>query len=669
MDSVSEAFDAGKGVCQSCGESAHLIHVFGEDICEKCCDSAISVAEDYDTVLESISDTEILKMIKEGYVIPDMTLLQNTANSKFKGSIPDLMKSYGLAIHKDWNDQLSNGKIYVVPKDHTSGKTHLNQFMIDFSCEFDSVRTVKSHVADADGTLCPLVVNGQTVQNTGSAGNATSVPKGPKAATTGKATKQSSSASVSSVGNTSGAIVAGDLARFTIQLGDDEEVGCTLTTPTTGASFYEVEYKGNKRSVPVTDDISKDFKKVVSLIQSTIIKEPQSIFPAYDGESKNEFSISKYSIYKFALDEYSFGKKLTMIPIYNGKPYPKTRIAVQGKALSSKSLMSSELTKYMDDMVTKKYPALTGKNSKIKTSIGMAVFELDNIEKDNIVSIDVDLANKKFKGRVDGARLSNDKDGRDAFCEIIINAFAQGLIPEFNDAKIKKGSEKYEVPIVTKDCKANVYAIFDYNDFFDTGNISFNVSIIDDFTGEEQPKKMRKFVYKKAGVQLSDFLFNAGMSIWEEFFKKSSMDSVMKDSAVNKMKSPSKKASLLRRIADDLKVRMTAIKDMDDLELELDMKVNKDGKVTDAVITFTDPWGDVAEDSNSLANTLDVPKKYSWLKVKKVNSKAKEPSVEYMVTDIKKFSEFIDLQVYEGAIFEAYGIVLISESGRKVFHA
>lgn len=663
-DSINEARDIGVGHCHTCGSEGHLIRVFGKNLCESCCESALKIAENFEFRFDSISDGDIISMLKEAYIIPDMARVQADANAKFNGSIPDLMKSYKLGVPSDWDDRLGKGWLWIEPDDITSGNTNLNKFLNDYNCVPVKSKAFSNLVPDADGTFCSI--GSSTTVNV----PRTSSPK----ATTSTPTKQSSSNLVSTGFN---GYVVGDDSHFNIQLGDNEDIDVVKTADANGTKTYELSYAGNKLALTVAESDCKDLKSAVKYLISKLAENPGAIFPAFEDQgSVKEFSISKYPFYKFVLDENSFGKQLSLAIVYQGRVFGgSNRVFVPGKALSSKMLMSAELTKGTDEKIAKQMPAYVA-NPKFKTSLGVAIFELKDMS-NGIAEFNVDLANKKFTGRVDKERFPNEREAKTAYAEMIHNAFMQGLIPEFNDSSIK---DKEDYHISFKDGTyyesqgygVDVYASFNSNDFYDTGNVTFDVSIIDEFSGNEQPKQKRKFVYRKVGVRLSDFLKKCGLEIYDEFFKKSDMQSQMKDSAREKMKSPSKKASLLRKIEDKIMYEFSGSSGysyLRDLELDLDMKVNNDGKVTSAIITISDPYKDLVGSSMELKNKLKLDTDLKWLKFNKIDKAEKDgPAVVYTVSDIDAFANYVNLSVFESAILEAFNIVQISESGRKTFH-
>ena len=681
IDSVNNASDVGKGVCSCCGEEAHLLDVFGGTVCEKCCESAVGIAENYDIVLESISDSEILGKIgiSEGYVIPDMVKLQNDADAKFNGSIKDLLLSYKLDLHKDWDDRLDKGRVFIKPKDIEGGKSRVNQFLIDYNCDLMSASAAQKLVPDADGTLAPLLVKGQIIQ-----AGATHVPNSPKTPTVKSANSNtkigtSNVQKQSSLSSISPGYITGNSTDYTFQVGGKAEIKVTAYENNGSYScdlYFEPD--GSQHNLALSKEEYEDIKKSHEKIIKLIALNPGIMFSSFD-MGNSEISITKYDIYKFGVDEKSFGSTFTMVPIYQGKKYSNTRIPMSDKALSSRVVMNAELTAYMDEKVRKDYPMLFDGHNKFKSSIGTAVFTLDSKEND-IAVLSVDLANKKFKGRVDGKRLTDAKEARDAFAEIIMNALADGLIPGFKDQSITRKDGSYSISTkkgtryASQGYGIDIFAEFDYNALYDNGDIAFNMSITDEFSGEEQPKRPRKFVYRKVGVSLPDYLYQCAMQIHDEFFTDSNMEGQMKDTAAEKMRSPSKKASLLRRISDELQKHLKSvqnIKDIDRCEIDLDMKVNYSGKVTQATFTVSDPFEDVTDDSRKLKDVLNLDGKVKWIKFSKLDKTMKDgPTVYYEVSDIQAFSDAVKLHIYESMIMEAYAIQMEVDSSydRKVVH-
>lgn len=663
-EGVNEATDCGHGTCSVCGTESYLVHAFDRDICESCGQRLLEIAEDYDNVLEGVDETVAISLLKEGYFVPDMAKVQADAKAKFGGDIPKLMASYGLTSPKDWDDRLKDGYLWAEPKDIKSGKTHLNKFLNDYNCQ-PAPRMAKGWtalVADADGTMWT---------NNPNTGAPAPGPAQPKPSFSGASATASSS---SSVGYVTGSIASG---KFEIQVCDKAELMCQVTSSAGQPSVYSVVYPNGGSTiltVKATKEIM-DIKDAVELIKSEVAKNPQMLFPAFDGTKDGIFSISKYDFYQFKFDEKSFGNQLSLGVVYNGKV--GARVGLTQRALDSKTVMSSALTSYMDEVISKKAPAYVS-NPKFKTSIGVATFDLEKIEGDpsngGVFVFRVHLGNEQFMGRVAADRFKSTGDAKDAYAEMIMNSWIQAkgsTLPGFNDSSItqsnKTGKFAFDVAYGTPtNNKITIFADFDDQVFYDKGDIVFNMSVIDDHTGEEQPKKLKPIIYRKAKVNLKDFLIKAGQEIYDEFFKSSAMSNTMKASAVAKIKVPSKKAALMTKITDKLLKVLNNAK-LRDVEVELDMQVNKDGKVTKAFLTVTDPYNDVSGTSTELDRFLSLDKEYKWLGQSKADPKSKETSIIYPIKDIETFSDLVDLPVFENAIFEAFNLVRITESGRKQF--
>ena len=684
-DGVNEAKDMGKGSCDCCDEQGYLIRAFGRNICEACAVKAFEMADDYDTVLESISNEDIIDFIKEGYILPDMKKLKADANAKFGGSIPELMKSYDLHVHKDWDDKITQGKIYIKRNDAIGGKSKINQFMIDYDAEFDTNASALAQVPDADGTMAPLRVKGQIIDPT-TVKNA-SKPTAPKAANKpsvkGVSTSASSSNQVSAVKLKAG-YISGNKDNFSIQIGGKEELECVNVGNNNGNYTYQVgTTSGNLRlNVLIPEDDYDDFDKTIKTIKAWVIQNPQGIFPAFKGLNSGEFEINKYGIYKFALDEYSFGNTLTMVPVYKGKKATKERIELEGKALSSVALLNAGLTEYMDRVIAKKFPVFaSNQDCKVKTSLGTAIISLKDIEDNNMVRVSVEFANRSFDARLDGDRLKSIFDSREAFYEVLLNALYDGnqsiynlkggsLIPD-----LKNGKDKIDLDLEDDGRKFTAHAEFDWETFIGDGTVQFLMSVIDEHTGEEWPKKFEAVVYRKAGVNIKDFIKKYATEIYKKHFTKSNMSDTLTVSALNKLKSSSKKAALMDKLVS---IWLKSVPgnsippELEEMEIEMDMKVNKDGKPNFISIKVTDPYAEYANDSKSLQSILGLEKgdTGSYIKFKKADATMKDgPSVSYEVSDIEEFSKLVQLNLLESAIFEAFGLVTVSEStNRKVFH-
>jgi len=221
--------------------------------------------------------------------------------------------------------------------------------------------------------------------------------------------------------------------------------------------------------------------------------------------------------------------------------------------------------------------------------------------------------------------------------------------------------------------KYSMVATFDLNDLYDSGSIILKMSVLDEHTGEEQPKNLTPVLYNKPGTPLKDFLERESKKIHAHYFKKSDMTETLTQSAREKLGSPAKREALFSKICQNImdKLRFTDNTKYSDISCALDdFEVNKDGKVSSCTIRFYDEDYVAADNSVDLAKYLSIDQSFSFLKFKKADDSPRGmseygPSVTYTVSDVNKFSEFASLAILESLIFEAFGITHVNESGRK----
>lgn len=695
-ESIETASDLGNGVCDCCGNEGFLLEAFGKHICEGCCERLVEAAEDYDNVFESekVKEEDVENLLNEGYVAPDFKKLIDDANKKHGGSIPDLLsKDYNIKLHNDWNDRFSQGKIFFKRNTEVGGKTKFNQFMIDYDGQYSSQKQADSVVADADGTLAPKtlvtqqrlsdnvsIATGSQWANFSPSQTVKSTVASPAKPVTQKATKTKKpvvqSTPKASKGNYT---VVGDESNFSITVGSGVEVKCTKTSENGNSKVYDVECKGNKIS-NVVDSEGKGFATIVDKILDNIIGDPSQVLPGFDGIHKDTFSINAYDIYQFVLDKQSFKGQFSVAIFFDGKVRPNNRVYLSDKAVTSRASLIGEITQYMEDSIKKKYPVLFDKHNIVNTSMGKAVFTFKGFDKDGDPVVEAELGNKPIMGKFakdDSAwtDLSNAEENLRILIDTAIRA-SNSLIPNYvsspyYNAKSKAGRDEFDITVNSgKSDEYDIHAEYDVMEFVKTGNVTFFMSVLDTRTGTEQPKEFAKVIYRKAGTPLDTFIKQEGGKIYNHYFSKSNMEDVMTASAREKMKNPSKKQGLFSKIADMFVSKHK--KDVDgltDLEVSSTIDVNSEGKVTSATITVTDPYSDLVQSSRELHDKLGLDKKVNYLKFKKADAKMKDgPSVTYEVKDIQKFSADIRLMILESLILEAFGIVNVNESGRKVFH-
>ena len=203
-------------------------------------------------------------------------------------------------------------------------------------------------------------------------------------------------------------------------------------------------------------------------------------------------------------------------------------------------------------------------------------------------------------------------------------------------------------------------------EFYDSYDVVFHMSVLDKQSGIEQPKEFVSVIYNRPGTKLEDFAKANGEKIYKKYFNKSDMQETLSAKAQEKMSNRSKKEVFLSHVADELKIGLNKpiLKDLD-IDIE-EFDVNSDHKVTNVVFRVSDPYRDVANDSDKLDSLLGLDK-ISWIKF--INSddtpkslKTYGPSVIYKVTKVQDFAECINLPLLESAMLEAFGLV----GGRKI---
>lgn len=693
---IREAPEIGFGDCENCGKNQSLMKVFNRCLCESCCNKILNESYDFDKVFETFyEDEDVDKILSESYVLPDMMKLQTDAQQKFNGSIPDLLKSYNLNPHRDWDDKLTDGRIYIRDNEIKGGKTRVNQFIIDYDCSFMGQAAANKLVPDPDGTAAPLKVKGQLIGGTASA-----TTTSPQASTTTVPASGSKAASATSIPNQSSSSVVqksvvpgpgikasnsvGD--SFEVKLTKDIKLDCTKDGTTNGSDIgVEVNVNGDasfKTTFYVKDG---DNDTLAKEIIEEIKKRPETIFRAFtEDDMKNGFVLNKYGAYAFIFDENSFdGNNISLVLTFNGKKYEKTRIALGTYELFDRFKLEKTLRVAMDGRVKKFYPMLFNGTADMKTSIGKAVTEFISVESDpkckaGNVKVVTEIGNVSIPWHCDGERFQDKELTHNTLCDVIFSAFPK-LIPGYGDDKLKTGtfagSATDSFGIDNLDDNGMSYsmvATFDLNDLYDKGDIVFKMSVLDTHTDEEQPKSLQPVVYRQAGVPLADFLKAESKKIHAHYFKKSDMDSTMTKSAREKMKTPSKRMALFNKICDQImdKLRFSNKTKWGDISIELEeFEVNKDGKVTKATVRFYDEDETYADNAKDLAKYLKA-ESMPFFKFKKADDSPRGmseygPSVLYSVSDMTKFAEFANLAILEELIFEAFGLIRVDESGKK----
>lgn len=713
-ESINEAAEIGKGYCSFCGHSERLLQAFeGVQLCENCATRLLEKADNYDRVFDEVpSSDDVLDMLSEAYVYLNTAKLEADAVSNFGGSVPNLIRSYGIKLKPGkggWNDQYHKGMIWIDSSDIKNAGSpglRLNHFLSDYSAMSAKSKTPFTCNPDSDGFSYQVidaptsfqskaeqgVRNSQFTQTAGyiegkGAGaispkaNTKQVPASPASTATpvsAPASKPASPAKPTKVAK-GGFVCLGDNAAWNFQIGKSNlYFSMSLVSAVNDVYTYEVRLeKGNSilsqgtAVVNLKGGPEADYEKAASQVVDTVIKAPGTFIPSFAGE-KDSFAINKYGTYEFAFDAHSFysGKDITMATVFNNTVVSSKRVTVSDKVLTSRVALNAELTEYMDKVIADKYPVLFSKDSLIQTSIGKVNFTFQGFDsnKKPIISILVgkQVAFSCTVSKEEG--LADTSKARETLMNLMYQALKM-IIPNFFDSPYRqKDEDKFILPV--NDCGqagAEVWADFDLDAFMDRGDIAFKVSVYDKHTGQERPQAQETYIYRQAKISIEDYLNKIGHTLYKECFGKSTMSDSMTKSAREKMKNPGKKQALFDKIANIFVKKFPEIKALKSCEVEVDMNVNRDGKVVDASITVRDPYEDVSSTSRDLASQLKMEKVIKFLKFFKAHPEGKDgPAVTYKVDNIEAFAIAIDLSVLEHLIFEAFGITYINENGRKV---
>ena len=724
-ESLCDGVYVGNGICERCSnESENLIKAFGVNLCESCGESVYALAENYDFAFVSEQPTyqDIVGSINEEFFYADIEKIEKDAIANFNGSVPRLLKSYGIDLRFDWNEKYADGQISIKTSDITSGTTKLNQFLLDYGGYYRTAKGAGILAPDADGTLLPAdrvatadIKNKYKKQtktlmykdfdrdeqrqkyglrkNPKYSGNAAPVtPSTPNVPNpvTGVGQGAGKVSTTNTGNNTTSNVVApkqtrttvqakpqapkldveGDINKFTIKFGKGLGFECTLASSGVGNSYDVVltekgSSKSNSMSVNVMGNSVVDCAdEILEIIKSV----PNDILPSLAGYSNGNYEINKYGVYKFKVDEYSFGKTFSMCIVYDGKASAKNRVVLSDKAAYSQIALNKELIDFIDKKIKDKYPVLFD-NSVVKTSIGKAAFSLDGFNEDRDPVISMELGSISITDVC--KNLGNSVDTLYLFIfnhlEKIIKGYTEASI---KDRVVDRDTFSFEIGKTDGVRKGyTIYAKLKENELLDSGNIIFGISVLDSYSGNES--KTYDITFKNLGNSMKEFLTRNGTDIYKKEFKLGAKDSVLMTtpSAKEKMEVPSRKQALFDKIAGIFVRKAKDYADLSDLEVETRIDVDKYGMVTFAEITISDPYQDVASSGKLLASVLDLDKKLKFLRLVKANEKGKTAVVQYTVKDLPSFANFISLYLIESMIREAFDVVTVNEgsNGRKVF--
>lgn len=139
--------------------------VDGHIVCNRCMDFIKFVNNDFDVLLNSKAEvwdrvkTDVC-MTNEGYIIPNIEKLYDTANKSYGGDIAKLVKSYGIKVASDFCTRLYKGELFINNK-KLSVPSKFNRFIDDFDVRFNSATGFKAIVPDSDGYVASYNVVGK----------------------------------------------------------------------------------------------------------------------------------------------------------------------------------------------------------------------------------------------------------------------------------------------------------------------------------------------------------------------------------------------------------------------------------------------------------------------------------------------------------------------------
>lgn len=140
-------------VCHTLAKRTYSVD--GHIVCNRCMDFIKFVNNDFDVLLNS--KAEVWDMVKtdvcmtnEGYIIPNIEKLYDTAKKTYGGDIAKLVKSYGIKVASDFCTRLYKGELFINNK-KLSVPSKFNRFIDDFDVRFNSATGFKAIVPDSDG--------------------------------------------------------------------------------------------------------------------------------------------------------------------------------------------------------------------------------------------------------------------------------------------------------------------------------------------------------------------------------------------------------------------------------------------------------------------------------------------------------------------------------------
>lgn len=491
------------GICKRCSCEGNVVESLGVTLCDSCCEALYSVAENYENVFKTEKPTyeSVSSFINEEFFYVDIEKLEKEAINSFNGSVPRLIKSYGLELQFDWNEKYSEGQVFLKNTDMKSGTTKINRFLLDFDGYYRTAAGAGQLVPDADGTLLPAdrvasadikrkykkatktlpykdfnreeqrqkygkrknpkyQGSAQPHVSTGSVQVPNPVIGVGKGAGTAQTINTNNSAPIApSTQQTTQPVQApaqptvnknvsagkiklrldGNIDNFKIMFGSNLAIECNFDQMVGSKRVYNlILLDGNK--ILETGSYSVDDGSVEDCaieIVNFIAGYPGLLFTSFT-DSNVDYEINKYGVYKFRVDEYSFtGKVFTMCVVYDGKAMTKTRVNLPDKAAYNRAILNATLIEWVDARIKEKYPLLFDGNNIVKTSVGKAVFSLVGFNENKEPVVSVDLGNVHLEDAYPGLDTLPG-DFKSYLYQFLFDRIEK-IIKGYTDASIKVG--------------------------------------------------------------------------------------------------------------------------------------------------------------------------------------------------------------------------------------
>ena len=142
--------------CEVCHTQAkNTYEIDGHIVCDRCINFIKFLRDDFDVLFNSKQDVWSNVQVRydaltEGYVVPNVEKLYDTAKKSFGGDITKLIKSYGIKTNKDLCTRLYKGELFIDNK-QLAKPSKFNRFIDDFDVRFNTAVGYKAIVPDSDG--------------------------------------------------------------------------------------------------------------------------------------------------------------------------------------------------------------------------------------------------------------------------------------------------------------------------------------------------------------------------------------------------------------------------------------------------------------------------------------------------------------------------------------